>query len=46
MIGYIDGTTENTYKNTMRYNIKGVHKDYRYKATIKRYLIYQSQHVS
>ena len=26
----IDGTTENTYKNTMRYNIKGIHKDYRY----------------
>ena len=25
-----DGTTENTYINTMRYNIKGLHKNYRY----------------
>ena len=25
-----NGTTENTYINTMRYNIKGLHKNYRY----------------
>ena len=29
-----EGTTENTYKNSMRYNIKELHKNYRYDAIL------------